>query len=111
MSDINIPDFIRELPELDLPFDGIHGWLMQTGKQQVVFMVATETVDVPDHTHSEQWETPVAGQVDVRMNGVTTPHTPGMSFFVPAGVSHGALVHKGYKAIIIFNEPDRYKAK
>lgn len=51
------------------------------------------------------------GRVDLKMNGEVVTHTAGESFFIPAGVEHGALVHAGYKAMILFNEPDRYKPK
>jgi quercetin dioxygenase-like cupin family protein len=104
----DIPDFLQALPEVDLPFAGAHGWLLQGTGQQVVFIDFTETVDVPDHSHQEQWEFVVAGKVEFRMGGETTVHTAGDNFFVPADTLHGATVHAGYKALIVFNAPDRY---
>lgn len=106
-----IPDFTKNLPEIDFPFEGVRGWLMSDGGQQTVFVEFLETIDVPEHVHSEQWEIPVSGQVDLKMDGETISRIPGQPFFIPSGKAHGALVHKGYKAIIVFNEPDRYKPK
>ncbi len=112
MSGIDsFPEFLRGLPELDLPIPGARGWLLQGEAQQAVFVEFTETVDVPEHTHKEQWEIPVAGTVELRMEGTTTVHGAGDGFFIPAGVPHAATVHAGYKAIIFFNERDRYQAK
>ena len=31
------PDFIRNLPEVDVPVNGIRGWLLENDRQQIVF--------------------------------------------------------------------------
>jgi len=105
------PEFIRTLPEIEAPIAGMRGWTIPGGTKQTVFVEFVETVEVPEHSHSEQWEIPVAGRVELRMQGATTEHRTGDAFFIPAGVPHGATVHAGYKAIIMFNEPDRYRLK
>ncbi|MBU0740967.1 cupin domain-containing protein [bacterium] len=104
----NVPSFLQALPEIDLPISGARGWLLQGEGQQVVFVEFGETVDVPEHGHAEQWEFAVAGRVDLHIDGGTIGYTAGDNFFIPAGVPHGATVHAGYKALIVFNAPDRY---
>ena len=103
-----IPDFLQSLPEIDIPIPGTRGWLLQGTGQQVVFVEFAETVEVPEHSHDEQWEFAVAGEVELRMAGETTIYRAGDNFFVPAGEPHGATVRAGYKALIVFNSPDRY---
>jgi quercetin dioxygenase-like cupin family protein len=105
------PAFVRALPEIDLPFPGGRGWLLQGQGHQVAFMEFDEGLEVPEHSHEEQWEFPVAGKVVLHMKGDSREFLPGEDFFIPAGVPHGATVHAGYKAIIFFNSKDRYKTK
>lgn len=107
----HFPEFIGELPELDLPFAGARGWLLQGEKHQVVFIEFDRMLEVPEHKHGEQWEFVLAGRVELRREGKTTEYVPGGSFFIPAGIPHGATVQAGYKAMIVFNERDRYSAK
>jgi quercetin dioxygenase-like cupin family protein len=107
----SIPDFVRSLPEVEVPLPGVRGWMIQGGAQQVVFLDFAETVEVPEHSHSEQWEFVVAGHVDLRMEGRTLEHRAGENFYIPAGVPHAATVHAGYQALIVFNEAGRYRVK
>ena len=106
-----IPGFLRALPEIDLPLSGARGWMIQSADHQVVLLEFSEDAEVPEHAHAEQWELPIAGSVELRMGGASKEYRPGESFFIPAGVPHAATVHAGYKAILIFNERDRYKPK
>jgi quercetin dioxygenase-like cupin family protein len=105
------PDFITALPELDLPFPGARGWLLQGERQQVVFLEFDEDAEVPEHTHDEQWEFALTDKVVLHRDGAATEHQAGDNFFIPAGVPHAGDVKAGYKAMIVFNAPDRYKPK
>ena len=107
----DFPPFLEALPEADIPLPGVTARLMQAGERQIVFAEFAETVDVPEHAHQEQWEFCIAGRVDLRIGGETITHTAGDNFYVPAGVEHGAVVHAGYKAMMVFNAKDRYVAK
>ena len=113
MSDKDVfPEFIRSLPQIDLPLPGVTGWLVQGQDKQVVFVEFLEKVEVPDHAHEDQWELPVSGEVELRREGGPAElHSAGQPFFIPAGQVHGATVHAGYRAIIAFDAPDRYQVK
>ena len=106
-----IPDFIKSLPEIELPITGARGWLIQSDHHQVVFVRFHETVEIPEHNHEEQWEIPLSGKVRLHIGGSSKEYHPGGNFFIPAHVLHAATVFSGYMAIIIFNSPDRYKLK
>ena len=106
-----IPEFLKRNPEIELPIPGARGWLLQGQGQQVVFLEFTQTVDVPEHSHAEQWEFNLAGRVDLRRQGRTETYGAGENFFVPAGQPHAATVHAGYQALIVFNAGDRYLPK
>jgi len=103
-----IPEFLKRGPRIDLPIPGAQGWMLQGESQQVVFIEFSETVEVPEHDHAEQWEFAVAGKVELRREGRTEIHESGSNFFIPAGMRHSATVHAGYQALIVFNAPDRY---
>lgn len=105
------PDFVKQLTEASLPFASATGWIVQGDRQQVAFIEFSEATDVPEHSHEEQWEFVIAGRALLRMDGSETEHNPGDNFFIPAGTPHSARVSAGYRAIIIFNAPDRYQTK
>lgn len=105
------PDFIEALAEVDVPIEGVRGWMVQGSAQQVVFLQFDRTVEVPEHSHSEQWEFPLAGRAELRIHGETFEYGAGENFYIPAGVPHAATVHSGYRAMIVFNEPARYTPK
>lgn len=106
-----IPDFIKECPQIELPFAGARGWLVQGEGRQVVWIEFTETVDVPEHTHQEQWEFVLAGRVELKCEGCLEVVEAGDNFFIAAGEPHSARVYAGYTAMIVFNDPDRYQVK
>ena len=105
------PDFVKALPEVDLPLPGARGWMIQGEKQQVVFLEFDQDVKVPEHAHDEQWELALAGSVVLTREGEETEYRAGDSFFIPAGVPHAGSIKGGYKAMLVFNSPDRYKQK
>jgi quercetin dioxygenase-like cupin family protein len=107
----DFPSFVRALPEVDLPFPGARGWMLQGSGQQVVFAQFEEDLDVPEHSHAEQWEFCLAGSVLLRRGSGEEEIGAGENFYIPAGLPHSASVHAGYKAMMIFNAPDRYKTK
>jgi quercetin dioxygenase-like cupin family protein len=69
------------------------------------------TTEVPEHTHADQWEFVVAGRAELHRAGRTELYKTGDNFFVPAGQPHAATVHAGYRALIVFDEPGRYRIK
>jgi quercetin dioxygenase-like cupin family protein len=108
---MTFPDFVSSCPELELPFHGARGWLVQGEGQQVIFIEFSEAVEVPEHSHEQQWEFIVAGRVILHMEGGSREYVTGDNFFIPSGVPHGATVQAGYKALIIFNSPERFRQK
>jgi len=107
------PDIIEHLPEAELPFDasvvktsslvGEHG--------QLVFFEILKEVEIPPHSHKAQWGTVLEGQLDLTINGETRTYGPGESYFIPAGVVHGARLPRGSKVMDFFEEADRYPLK
>lgn len=105
------PQFIRGLPAVDVPFQGVSGHLLQGNNHQVAFLQFETDVEVPEHSHNAQWELVMDGEVALRREGITETYRAGDSFYIPAGQEHGASVKAGYKAVIFFDQMDRYQTK
>ena len=105
------PNFLKKLPELDIPFDGVSGHLLQGESQQVAFVSFSTDTHVPEHSHRGQWELVIAGKMELQMKGESRTYQQGESFFIPDGVEHGANVTAGYRAVIFFDQADKYQAK
>lgn len=102
------PDFVARLTAADIPFDGVNAWMVRDDRSQVVFLEFDDDTEVPAHAHQEQWELVLSGNIRLCRDGEWEEFSAGENFFVPAGVTHSAKVTAGYRAIIFFNEPDRY---
>ena len=72
-----IPEFLKALPEADVPIPGVTGHLLQGETQQAVCVEFAETVEVPEHAHDEQWEFVVCGKVELRIGGETIVQVQG----------------------------------
>jgi len=105
------PDMIRNLPEADIPVEGVRGWLMQTSNQQVVLFDIDQIAHVPPHSHCAQWGLMVAGEMSLTIGGETKVYKKGDSYFIPEGVEHSAKFHSQVFVIDWFDAPDRYQAK
>lgn len=105
------PDIITNLPEADIPFEGIEAYLLQGESQQVIFMRFEQDVEIPAHAHEAQWGVVLDGEIDVTIGGRTRTCRKGDTYFIPKDIQHSARIKKGYKDITVFNQRDRYRAK
>ena len=109
MKASEFPAFVRSLPEADLPFDGLRGWLLQSESGQVLFNESDIDVIVPEHSHGNQWGVVINGQIDLTIGKQTQRYTRGDTYFIPAGTLHRAHIYPGFKAIDYFADPTRYQ--
>jgi quercetin dioxygenase-like cupin family protein len=110
MLDI-FPDFIKKLPKLSINLEGCEAYLLQSKKQQVIFMKFNKDVELPEHTHESQWEIVLEGEVIVWINDDKKKYRKGDRFYIPSKTLHKAQIFKDYTSIVIFNQKDRYKIK
>ncbi len=90
MTHSGFPDMITRLPEADIPFRGVRGWISQAPDHQLVFMEIEPIGDVTPHRHGEQWGVVFEGLMELTIAGVTRRYGPGDAYHVPAGVEHSA---------------------
>lgn len=105
------PEIITNLPEADIPIEGVHSHLLQGENQQFVFMSFENDVEVPEHSHEAQWGVILDGEIELTIGGKKCTFTKGGTYFIPKDAKHSARIRKGYKDLTLFNQKDRYKAK
>ena len=105
------PQAITSLPEADIPFEGVKGWLSQGSDHQIVFFEIEAIGEVAPHTHGAQWGTVFNGEMELKIGGETRTYRKGDSYFVPAGVEHAAVFKQKSWLMDFFADKERYKAK
>lgn len=99
------PGFIaEELPRAEVPVPGLDARIVDDGRCQVALFTFADAGAVPEHTHADKWGIVVAGEMELTVDGSTEVVRAGGSYFVPAGIAHGARVEGGTRIIEIFAE-------
>ena len=105
------PQPIRDLPEADIPLEGVNAYLSQSDTHQIIFMEFEKDVDLPEHAHAAQIGIVLEGRIDLTIGGQTKTYTKGDRYFIQEGALHSGKIYAGYADITFFNEPDRYSKK
>lgn len=105
------PNIITDLPQAEIPIQGLKANLLQGINHQVVFMSFENDVTVPEHTHEAQWGVVLAGEIELTLNGIKTIYKKGDTYFIPKNIPHSANIKTGYQDLTLFNQKDRYKTK
>lgn len=105
------PEPILNLPQADILIKGVSAYLSQGDNHQIIFMVFTEDVDLPEHSHASQVGVVLEGKIDLIIDGVKNTYQKGDRFFIPDGVIHSGKIYAGYADITFFEQKDRYKPK
>lgn len=111
MKSSEFPTFVRSLPEADLPFDGLRGWLLESDSGQVLFNESDIEVSVPEHSHGSQWGVVIEGKIELTIGDQTKMCCRGDTYFIPAGTGHRARIYPGFRAVDYFADRDRFKAR
>ena len=110
MQDI-FPEPIKCLPQADIPLSGLKAYVSQSDSHQILFMESDVDVEVPEHSHEDQWGVVLEGKIDLVINGIKQTYRKGDRVFIPKGTKHSAKIYAGYADISFFNEKERYKKK
>ena len=102
---------ITSLPQADIAFKGVKGWLSQAKDHQLVFMDIAPIGEVAPHAHGAQWGIVVDGEMELTIGGKKNVFRKGDSYFIPKGTVHSALFSKRTFVIDFFADKNRYKAK
>ena len=110
-NDTIFPNIITNLPEADIPIEGLTSHLFQGSNQQILFMRFESDVDVPEHSHEAQWGVVLSGEIKLTINNKKQTLKKGDTYFIPKDVVHSAKIYAGYKDMTFFDQKDRYKEK
>jgi quercetin dioxygenase-like cupin family protein len=105
------PEIIRGLPEIDVPIEGVRGWLIQSDDHQVVFFDIDPVGNIPEHSHGAQYGVVISGEMDLTIEGETKTCKGGDSYFIPKGAIHSAVFRERTIVIDFFEDRDRYSVK
>ena len=105
------PTIIKQLPQADIPFPGVKGWIAQGNEHQVVFFEIESSGSVPPHRHGAQFGIVLEGEMSLSIEGKTQKYQKGDTYFIPAEAVHQAEFHTPVRTVDFFAEPNRYKTK
>ena len=105
------PKPIRDLPETDIPLEGVKAYLSQSDTHQIIFMEFENDVDLPEHSHTAQIGIVLEGRIDLTIAGKTKTYTKGDRYFIKEDTPYSGKIYAGYADVTFFNEPDRYSRK
>ena len=105
------PEPIAKLPKVDMPFSNYEAYLSQGENHQIIFMQFDEDINLPEHSHEEQWGIVLEGKIELTIDGQTNTYTKGDRYFIKKGVKHSGKIFAGYADMTFFNQKDRYSTK
>lgn len=105
------PELITQLPEADIPFEGVKGHLLQGENQQAIFFEMEPIGAVAEHKHGAQWGVVFEGEMELTIDGVTKTYRKGDHYYVPAGVLHSAVFKTKTFLMDLFEDKNRYLPK
>lgn len=105
------PNIITNLPNADIPIEGLTSYLFQGPDQQIIFMSFESDIYVPEHSHEAQWGVVLSGEIELTINDKKQILEKGDTYFIPRNVSHSASIKAGYKDMAFFDQKNRYKEK
>ncbi len=86
------PEPIRNLPEANIPLDGITAYLSQSDNHQILFMQFEKDADLPEHAHAAQMGIVLEGKIELIIGGEKQQFTKGDRYYIPEGVKHSGKI-------------------
>ncbi len=108
---MGFPRIIASLPEADINFKGVRGWIAQGDNCQTVFLVIEKSAEVSEHSHDAQWGIVVEGEMALTIEGRTKVYGKGDEYFIPSQAKHSAKFLTRCRIIDFFSEKARFKIK
>lgn len=102
----DFPSFVRTLPEADLGYPALRGWVLQGERGCVLYWEAVTEVALPEHCHAECWGVVVDGRMELMVDGYTRVYTRGDLYVVPPQARHRTRVFPGFRGVEHLSDPD-----
>lgn len=106
------PRLVKDLPEADIPFDGVRGWIAQGKNHQILFFEIDALAEVSEHSHdSPQWGFVIEGAMELTIEGKTKAYGKGDDYYIAAQAKHSAEFLSKSRVVDFFGEKSRYSPK
>jgi len=106
------PELITDLPEADIPFEGVKGWIAQGEVHQLVFFEMEPLTQASEHSHdAPQWGIVVEGKMELTIDEKIMVCEKGHEYFIPAHTKHSARFLSKCRVVDFFGEKMRYQPK
>jgi len=105
------PEPVKKLPKADMPFKNYEAYLSQGQNHQIIFMQFSEDIELPEHSHEDQWGIVLEGKIELIIDGIKNIYTKGDRYFIKKDEKHSGKIFAGYADITFLNQKDRYDAK
>lgn len=106
------PKVITDMPEADVPFRGVRGWIAQGEDHQLVFFEIEPDAEVPEHRHEyTQWGVVLDGELELTIEGETRVYGKGQDYVIPPHAKHSATCLSRARVVDLFLERARYRPK
>ena len=107
----HFPKVITDLPEANINFEGVKGWIAQGDNHQIVFFEIESSAEVPEHSHNTQWGIVVDGEMELTIDGKAKVYRKGDQYFIPVQAKHSAKFLTKCRIIDFFTDKTRFKPK
>ena len=87
------PKPIINLPETDIPLDGVKGYLSQDKTHQIPFMKFDKNVDLPEHSNEARAGFVLEDKIELTIDGKKHTFTKGDRYYIPKGVKHSGKIY------------------
>jgi quercetin dioxygenase-like cupin family protein len=103
------PEAITNLPQADIPMEGVHAFLAQGAECQIIFMEFDKDVALQEHAHASQYGIVLEGKIELTIGEERKVYQKGERYYIPDGVRHFGKIYAGYADMTFFDQQDRYR--
>ncbi len=111
MKQDGFSEFMKEIQKGEINTKGLKSYIFQGEDKQFIFVEVDENIEIKDHFHSAQWGVVIEGEMELTVEGETTVLKKGDNYFIPENRVHSVKIKKGYKDLILFDQPERAEIK
>ena len=111
MNENLYPEFIKKLPEADLPIEKVVGYLLQGNRGQICFLILNPALKSPNIHMAINGGVVLEGELSLTIGEETKRMAKGDSYYISAGVVHSAKFDQACKVLDFFEDADRYQPK
>lgn len=107
----DLPQIIKELPQINTPTNSIIGHLIQGISNQAVIFEAKAGTQIPTHTHAAEWGIVIEGEFEITIGNEKTIYRKGDTFFVPENTPHSGYFITNAISFHFLNDDSYFKSE